>query len=164
MRTHACTHTHAAIPHALRNPQISAFGIAADDEEGTGTGRGDEAGDFTQFGDTEIGGPGDWGGGGHPGGGDEEEVLLGRKKRRQSLTDESVSEEGEGKTIAQVLDELGINEAKKQTRREKREREKIDGHAPEIAREMGLSDPSEDNPDEKQVNYSTRYYTTALHY
>ena len=151
MRTHACTHTTAAIPHALRNPQVSAFGIAADDAEGTGTVRGDVAGDFTpyhQFGDTEIGGPGEWGGGGHPGGRNEEEALLGRKKRRQSLTDESVSEEGEGKTIAQVLDELGINEAKKKTRKKK---EDNDGHAPEIAREMGLSDPSEDNPDEKQV-------------
>ena len=37
-----------------------------------------------------------------------------------------------------------------------------DGHAPEIAREMGLSDPSEENPDAGQVADLVRYLPLSL--
>ena len=95
---------------------------------------------------------GEWeaGAAGHADANGVEEVLLGRSKRKMSATDESVSEAGEGKTIAEVLDDMGFNEATANKRRKK-----DIGHAPEIAREMGLSDPSEDNPDERQVQNLT---------
>jgi hypothetical protein len=61
-------------------------------------------------------------------------------RKAQTFTDETESEErggveGDTKTIAEVLDDLHVNHQKKRTKKDGRKEE---GHAPEIAREMGV--------------------------
>jgi hypothetical protein len=58
---------------------------------------------------------------------------------------------GEVRTVAEVLDALGIMRHEERRQARDKERELEECHAPQIAREMDLSDPSQDNPDATQV-------------
>jgi hypothetical protein len=95
-------------------------------------------GGFSQYGDTEGGEARAW------------ERHSGADDSAAGGGDSACGEEGQTRTIAQVLDELGITKPHKPRKPEH-------GHAPDIAREMGLSDPSEDNPDANQVMDLVRF-------
>lgn len=62
--------------------------------------------------------------------------------------DEASDQTRQTRNIADILDELGVSKPPKKPDH---------GHAPDIAREMGLSDPSEDNPDANQVMDLVRF-------
>ena len=120
------------IPRALRNdpdPSYLDGGI----------------GGFSQYGDTEVGDKARaW------------ETDFEQEARQNAVSDGGAAgRDGasggtdQAKTIGDILDELGVGKPQKAKAE--------DGHAPEIAREMGLSDPSEDNPDANQVMDLVRF-------
>ena len=121
-----------------------------------------EGDEFTQYGQktamgaVEIGAEGDEEAG-QEGLGSERAGVAGSPTFLQDTESEQGAVGGEIRTMADVLDELGINANLRRREERELERQRAGGHAPEIAREMGLSDPSEDNPDGNHVAELVRF-------